>query len=460
MNTLKKLFSDKISATCLALALMFFGLGLFSLPGKTPSNATINSWELENVAWGSDVEPIKYVPIELVKVGDRLPALNPIELLDTSLGPIDSTWKRLELLAPKDDGSSCRIVLLRPSWWIYQQNAQVGHTIFVSVPECGIDGEADVLAIDETEPIRDDIGRVVIGTFHHTSARVMNLVFEGDSTSIGVTPNHAIWSQDRQAFVRADELQVGERLKTLLGETTLESVSWRSGTEEVFNLEVEGEHVYYVGNSQVLAHNNTLCDGHIKRRAEFYADGRRTRNTRRKYLAKFRETRKKTLSSKKYDYTPDQINEIIEAEVRKIQRQAVKIRRRRRGEPDPSSGWGRVAERHHGPKPPADASPTGKWHGHHIVHKGAEPGTELFEITKRSKEILEKYKINWLDGPENVVWAPHNWEGLHTIAEQKKILEALERAHKTKDAANVRLVLQRAKVQYRRGNLPKKLFEE
>ena len=42
----------------------------------------------------------------------------------------------------------------------------------------------------------------------------------------------------------------------------------------------------------------------------------------------------------------------------------------------------------------------------------------------KSKAILEEYEIDWLKGPENLVWAL-NIEGLHTEEMAKKVYEAL-----------------------------------
>ena len=42
----------------------------------------------------------------------------------------------------------------------------------------------------------------------------------------------------------------------------------------------------------------------------------------------------------------------------------------------------------------------------------------------KSKAILEEYEIDWLKGPENLVWAL-NIEGLHTEGMAKMVYEAL-----------------------------------
>jgi hypothetical protein len=75
--------------------------------------------------------------------------------------------------------------------------------------------------------------------------------------SIGTTANHPFWSVDRQEFVRAGSLEIGERLKTLSGNVkVVQQKLPRPSPEPVFNLEVHAEHVYFVGEDGVLVHNS------------------------------------------------------------------------------------------------------------------------------------------------------------------------------------------------------------
>lgn len=67
-------------------------------------------------------------------------------------------------------------------------------------------------------------------------------------------------------------------------------------------------------------------------------------------------------------------------------------------------------------------------HAHHIVFK--EGSGKQKECVLKSKAILEKHNIDWLKGPENLVWAP-NIEGLHTEEMAKKVYEALAYADLT-----------------------------
>ncbi|WP_417388076.1 Hint domain-containing protein [Gimesia sp.] len=82
---------------------------------------------------------------------------------------------------------------------------------------------------------------------------------EVESKPIGTTPNHPIRSVDRDAFVRADSLSVGEHLQTLNGITRVTSITARGPPEPVYNLEVQVKHTYFVADSGVLVHNGGLC---------------------------------------------------------------------------------------------------------------------------------------------------------------------------------------------------------
>ncbi len=97
---------------------------------------------------------------------------------------------------------------------------------------------------------------LVTTRFEHESAEVVDVKISGDSQSIGVTTNHPFWSETRQAFITAGDLQNGERL--LAADGTIHHVAYihkRPGLHKVYNLEVDGEHVYYVGQSGLLVHN-------------------------------------------------------------------------------------------------------------------------------------------------------------------------------------------------------------
>jgi hypothetical protein len=69
------------------------------------------------------------------------------------------------------------------------------------------------------------------------------------------TGNHPFFSEDRLAFVAVNHLQAGTRLRTRGGITEIESITEFPGRRDVFNLEVDGAHQYYVTDQRVLVHN-------------------------------------------------------------------------------------------------------------------------------------------------------------------------------------------------------------
>src|SRR5437870_1771451 len=112
------------------------------------------------------------------------------------------------------------------------------------MPELGLDGPAEVTLVETFAPITPGKGRVVTGTFAHESADVLDLYLEGLDAPLGVTANHPLWSDDRQSFVPADRLHIGEQLRPIAGHSRVQSMQPRPGKSRVYILEVNVEHVY------------------------------------------------------------------------------------------------------------------------------------------------------------------------------------------------------------------------
>ena len=231
----------------------------------------------------ADAATIQLTPIEQLQVGDRVLANAPTEEVDLQFGTdiVPTDWRKVTLQAPKRDGSTADVILLRPLTWLNEQRQSgtsfptestltdgeplesfhnlVGGTVFISVPECGIDGHAQVLAIEPCPEILPGEGRVITGTFRHQVSASISLSIAGQAEPILCTGNHPFWSEDRHDFVRADSLQPNETLRTTTGTTTVTSLSHIPGSTPVYNLEVHGTHVYHVGTSGVLVHNGDPC---------------------------------------------------------------------------------------------------------------------------------------------------------------------------------------------------------
>nr|WP_095742588.1 polymorphic toxin-type HINT domain-containing protein [Rhodopirellula sp. SM50] len=134
----------------------------------------------------------------------------------------------------------------------------VGLSVELDLPEMGAVGTAYVTSIEPSVSVQPGDGQVVTATFSHPpSSAVLDVHFQDGSAPVGVTDNHPFWSVDRQRFVPIGEMEIGERVVTFHGETKrIESKLPRPGPQWVYNLEVYGEHVYFVGEQGLLVHNS------------------------------------------------------------------------------------------------------------------------------------------------------------------------------------------------------------
>nr|WP_281167514.1 polymorphic toxin-type HINT domain-containing protein [Actinopolyspora mortivallis] len=106
----------------------------------------------------------------------------------------------------------------------------------------------------------------------------------GDATeSVTATGEHPFWVPDRDEWVQAQDLQVGDRVRTAEGEQRLvTSIRTWTALQRVHNLTVDDTHTYYValdGQDESLVHNsNTQCwdDGGWVQYGELDDQGRAT----------------------------------------------------------------------------------------------------------------------------------------------------------------------------------------
>jgi hypothetical protein len=215
--------------------------------------------------------------IERVEVGQRVATGISQEIRDLAIGDplavpqwdrldheIDSqTWRKLTLVMNTPQGDRFDITLLRPIGWLESCNARVGSSIHLVVSEQGLDGLADVLAIEPCPSISSGVGRVVTGTFTHVRGGILRIRLAGLAEPLGVTSNHSIYSSDRLDFVPAGELRVGETLGNLDGDVRIESIEQLGREERVYNLEIHGEHVFRVASSGLLVHNSSGAEGPV-----------------------------------------------------------------------------------------------------------------------------------------------------------------------------------------------------
>ena len=194
--------------------------------------------------------------------------------LQYTVGSVDDTdyhpllWRSAEMSLQKPDGSVAEVSASRPLWWFELTKAREGATVPLDIREAGISGLATVHKVTSLSdrpyvPPSPDY-HPIIGTIKHLNASVLALTFEGaEDQPLGVTPNHPLWSEDRQDWVPAGELRIGERVATAdeAAPARLLRSEPQPGRPTVYNIEVHRSHSYHVGKLGLAAHNTGLdCD--------------------------------------------------------------------------------------------------------------------------------------------------------------------------------------------------------
>jgi Flp pilus assembly pilin Flp len=195
--------------------------------------------------------------IEAVALGDRVgPESAACENLQTD------DWREVDLQLTPDGAppgaGDLQIRLLRSPAWFAENSASVGSQIAVGLEELNIRGLAYVTRIREAPPIEPGSRCPVTGLMRHVSREVISVALQGGA-ALEVTRHHPLYSAARQDWVEAGELVAGEELITRRGTARVAAISeGPAKPTEVFNLEVMEEHRYFVGDLQVLAHNQCL----------------------------------------------------------------------------------------------------------------------------------------------------------------------------------------------------------
>lgn len=250
--------SDRWRPTSVAWLLVWLLLGGFCFLQARPTSWATPTIAQESTAHQSPIRKFESKAIQDIQTGMRVVANNPeLNGQDAHQSEIDpATWRNVRLRMEKPDGGELLVTLLRSGEWLKAQKAETGSTIQLTFAELGIDGPADVLAVEACPTIETGNGRVVTGTFRHSAANVIDLHVSSEDRPIGTTANHPFWSETRQEFVQASSLLPCEELRATRGDLTFVTrVIPRSGQSPVYNLEVDTEHVFSVGKLGVLVHN-------------------------------------------------------------------------------------------------------------------------------------------------------------------------------------------------------------
>ena len=193
-----------------------------------------------------------------MQVATFAPWEQPIEAAPASVAYDEPRLRAVYLVLDYGEGHRVDIGLLRGIEWIERERVHEGGTVFLNMPEMGVVGHARVTAIQPCPPLEAGPGKLVTGTFRHSRAQLIDLWVQGEPEAIGVTDGHPFWSADRRTWVPAGELRFGERLAAEDGSTPVVlRIERCDEEEEVFNIEVDGDHVYRVGEQGLLVHNQS-----------------------------------------------------------------------------------------------------------------------------------------------------------------------------------------------------------
>lgn len=115
------------------------------------------------------------------------------------------------------------------------------------------------------------VRRVIIGQGPKTLVRI-----RADGQTLTATAGHPIWAHSRGAWVDAEDLRPGDRLRTPHATTTIDAVHPLAPRHQrVYNLTVNRPHTYYAGHQPTLAHNcHQDDDGQGDGDGDEVADGR------------------------------------------------------------------------------------------------------------------------------------------------------------------------------------------
>lgn len=241
---------------------------------RRPTNVTIemrhvrdadHAWQSPGLQTASDSHhAVVTVPIEEIEVGMRVPARNPL-VTDVDRkqfrDPNPDTWRKLHMEYRKPSGEVILIAMIRPMEWLQANDVYEGGRVRLEMSELGVDGLADVKMIGPCPSIRPGPGEVVLATFAQASAaEIVEVTFANDdcNETIRVTTSHPFWSVKDNSFVPIGRLSAGAQVLTRGDQVkTITSILPRPGpVETVYNLEINNEHVYYVGRLCILVHNN------------------------------------------------------------------------------------------------------------------------------------------------------------------------------------------------------------
>lgn len=195
------------------------------------------------------------LPIEDVPLGARIAATNPEGAVREFFSePNELTWLKLSLTIERENRSPVDVELLRPAEVV--GHLAVGDHLPLEIGELEVSGFAVVTAIEACPPIAAGPGEVVTGRYITRLVDEIAHVHLASGDTLSGTPIHPVWVINQQAFVPLAELTAGDLLDTDHGPIAVKRVETVYRPQPVYNLEINAEHVYRVGDVGVLVHNS------------------------------------------------------------------------------------------------------------------------------------------------------------------------------------------------------------
>lgn len=205
--------------------------------------------------------PMSTVPIEQVPLAARVDSKNPREWeVQPTIAIAGEDWYEVHATILRSDGNRVEIELLRPESWVRDAGIELGSELELHLPELKVSGLALVTKLDrrvDLETSDVELGNLVTGRFKTLGATNVVRATFSDGTVIDGTDNHPFWSVDREDWIPLGELEQFERVQARTGTVYLTSLQ-NTTSADVFNIEVDCQHVYDVGDSGILVHN--ACD--------------------------------------------------------------------------------------------------------------------------------------------------------------------------------------------------------
>lgn len=148
------------------------------------------------------------------------------------------------------------LTFLRPTKWVADQELEAGGLLWLDLPEFHLSGYADVLSIEPFDNPSPGTGCVITSVYRRRNGYVRELRFDEGTEPLFATAGHPFRSLDREAWVTAEALLIGERVATATGFLVLASREEEPEIHWVYNLEVDTSHSYLAGRDQLWVHNN------------------------------------------------------------------------------------------------------------------------------------------------------------------------------------------------------------